>query len=416
MIEAKRDLKRYIFVVVFLFFLYEINSIVILLFGVHVLPVLLLGIVLFHTGLRSLFKRREFGFKILKLLRLYVFMGLTACVSGILFYLSHGILRWVYGGLGFVCLFLIVKSRHADFREDRHRQGLSFVYFFALLSMALILLVSEFHYSLDVKRIGRMSFQDGTKTALALTFDDVGLEKTDPKTLEKTAAYLSARGIPATFFVAAQGLEEDVWTEKVKSLLDSGMEIGFHGYEHKYFEFGRTFYSFNSPSYEAQKKIFNKSLSLFHKKVGIKPAGFRAPVWRENRFTQQLLEEFGFGYNSGKKTLLTSQVPFYRKSSGQFSNVVNIPSSGEFTWFYGPKWFRSYQYFINRQLVRILMKKHAKTFVPFVLVFHLERLEDDFADRLFKEIIEWIVRDDTMEAMSLNSLVKSLEKEGGLEE
>ena len=397
---------------VFLFFLYEINSIVILLFGIHVLPVVLLVIGLAYSGFCSLFKRHMKFLNTLKLIRLYVFLALTACLSGIVFYLSHGILRWSCGLLGMFLIYLIISIRRSDFKERGRRQGLSFLYFFALVSMILLLVVNEYHYSLDVKRIKRMSNPDESKTAVALTFDDVGLEGTDPRSLTDLAGYLSERKIPATFFVAAKGLEESVWIKPVKSLLNQGMEIGFHGYSHRFYEFGRMFYSFNSPSYEAQKEIFQKSLSLFREKIGVMPEGFRAPVWRENKFTLQLLEEFGFKYNSGRKTLLTSQAPFFRRSNGKFSNIVNIPSSGEFTWFYGPKWFRAYQYFINKQLVRLLLKRHDSTSSPHVLVFHLKRLKDEFADCLFKEIVDWIVQDDKSALLNLNALADKLHSIG----
>ena len=400
----QRHMKRFIFAVVFLFFLYEINSIVILLFGIHVLPVVLLVISLAYSGFCSLLKRHMKFLNTLKLIRLYVFLALTACLSGIVFYLSHGILRWLCGLLGMFLIYLIISIRRSDFKERGRRQGLSFLYFFALVSMILLLVVNEYHYSLDVKRIKQMSNPDESKTAVALTFDDVGLKGTEPHSLTNLAGYLSERGIPATFFVAAVGFEESVWIDAVKSLLNQGMEIGFHGYSHRFYEFGRMFYSFNSPSYEAQKEIFQKSLSLFREKIGVMPEGFRAPVWRENKFTLQLLEEFGFKYNSGRKTLLTSQAPFFRRSNGKFSNIVNIPSSGEFTWFYGPKWFRAYQYFINKQLVRLLLKRHDSTSSPHVLVFHLKRLKDEFADRLFKEIVDWIVQNEKSAALSLNSL------------
>lgn len=405
----QRHMKRFIFVVVFLFFLYEINSIVILLFGIHVLPVVLLVIGLAYSGFCFFFKRHMKFLNTLKLIRLYVFLALTACLSGIVFYLSHGILRWSCGLLGMFLIYLIISIRRSDFEERGHRQGVSFLYFFALVSMILLLVVNEYHYSLDVKRIKRMSNPDESKTAVALTFDDVGLKGTEPRSLTDLAGYLSERGIPATFFVAAIGLEESVWVDPVKSLLNQGMEIGFHGYSHRFYEFGRMFYSFNAPSYEVQKEIFQKSLSLFREKIGVMPEGFRAPVWRENKFTLQLLEEFGFKYNSGRKTLLTSQVPFFRRSNGKISNIVNISSSGEFTWFYGPKWFRAYQYFINKQLVRLLLKRHDSTFSPHVLVFHLKRLKDEFADRLFKEIVDWIVQNEKSAALSLNVLAEKLQ-------
>lgn len=409
-LRSRGHMKRFIFAVVFLFFLYEINSIVILLFGVHVLPVVLLVIGLAYPVFCFLFKRRWNFLKKIMLIRLYVSLGLTACLFGIVFYLSHGILRWSCGLLGLCLLYLIVKFHRPDFKEKGHKQSLSFLYFFSLVSMILLLVVNEYHYSVDVKRIRRVSHIDGSKTRVALTFDDVGLKGTEPHSLTELAGYLSERGIPATFFVAAKGLEESVWIEPVKSLLNQGMEIGFHGYRHKFYEFGRMFYSFNAPSYEVQKEIFQKSLNLFQEKIGVKPEGFRAPVWRENKFTLQILEEFGFTYNSGRKTLLTSRAPFFRRSNRKFSNIVNIPCSGEFTWFYGPKWFKAYQYFINKQLVRLLFKRQNPTFNPHVLVFHLKRLKDEFADRLFKEIVDWIVQNEKNAAMSLNVLAEKMQE------
>ena len=378
----------------------------ILLFGIHTLPVAFLLILVFQFILSFFFKFSKNLLRPLKLIRLYVILAFTASLFGILFYLTQGILRGIFGSVGLLALFLIVRYRSSDFNRDKHKSGLSFFYFFALVSMIILLMINEFHYSLNVKGINRGANPKGLRTAVALTFDDVGLKQTDPHSLTSVADYLAERGLSGTFFVAAKGLEKETCYESVKALLNRGMEIGFHGYDHRFFEFGRIFYSINSPSYEAQKKIFVKSLKIFRDKIGVEPKGFRAPVWRENRFTLQLLEEFGFKYNSGRKTLLTRQSPFYRRTNGNFSSVINMPSSGEFTWFYGPKWYRAYQYFINRQLVQLLLKRHNSNSSPYVFVFHMERLKDEFSERLFKEIIDWIAKEKNLFVSSLEALAQ----------
>lgn len=88
-----------------------------------------------------------------------------------------------------------------------------------------------------------------------------------------------------TWFIPGHSLES--FPEQTKAIVDSGAEIGCHGYAHE----GA------SQMTEAQERdVMEKCVDLAHKLTGIKPLGWRAPLYMIREHTISLLQEFGFLY------------------------------------------------------------------------------------------------------------------------
>ena len=97
---------------------------------------------------------------------------------------------------------------------------------------------------------------------------------------------LSRKGREATFFFP--GLTIERWPQAVELVLESGHEIALHGYTHK------------SPVYNTpQEQIDELERGLLAlDKFGVKPVGYRAPMWSTSKSTMEALAGYGIRYDS----------------------------------------------------------------------------------------------------------------------
>ncbi|KAL4758334.1 polysaccharide deacetylase family protein [Aspergillus foveolatus] len=90
-----------------------------------------------------------------------------------------------------------------------------------------------------------------------------------------------------TWFVPGHSVES--FPEQTKAIVDSGAEIGCHGYAHE----GATQLT------EAQERdVINKCVQLATELTGKKPLGWRAPLYQLREHTISILEEHGFLYDT----------------------------------------------------------------------------------------------------------------------
>jgi peptidoglycan/xylan/chitin deacetylase (PgdA/CDA1 family) len=90
-----------------------------------------------------------------------------------------------------------------------------------------------------------------------------------------------------TWFVPGHSMES--FPEQTKAIVDSGAEIGCHGYAHE----GATQLT------EAQERdVIDKCVQLATVLTGKKPLGWRAPLYQLREHTVSILEEHGFLYGA----------------------------------------------------------------------------------------------------------------------
>jgi peptidoglycan-N-acetylglucosamine deacetylase len=97
---------------------------------------------------------------------------------------------------------------------------------------------------------------------------------------------LERRGKEATFFFP--GLTAERWPRAVEMVLEAGHEIALHGYTHK------------SPVYntpQEQRDEIERGLAALDK-FGVKPVGYRAPMWSTSKSTMEALGDYGIRYDS----------------------------------------------------------------------------------------------------------------------
>lgn len=98
---------------------------------------------------------------------------------------------------------------------------------------------------------------------------------------------LKRRGIAdkVTWFIPGHSAES--FTSEVQQVVDTGCEIGLHGYAHE---------GAYSLTVQQERDILEKCIKITEKLTGKKPRGYRAPLYQIRESTLDLLEEYGFEY------------------------------------------------------------------------------------------------------------------------
>ena len=79
------------------------------------------------------------------------------------------------------------------------------------------------------------------------------------------------------------------YPDVVRSIVDRGHEIAHHGYLHE---------THGGTAAEEEAAILDRGLDALEKVTGVRPAGYRAPMWELNWHSPQLLSDRGFLYDS----------------------------------------------------------------------------------------------------------------------
>jgi len=121
---------------------------------------------------------------------------------------------------------------------------------------------------------------------------------------------LDRQGIRGTFFVP--GYTAERWPDAIRAIRDAGHEIGHHGYLH---EGARS-----APDAGTEERHLLRGLQALHAVVGVRPVGYRAPMWELSYRLPALLARHGFLYDSG---LMDADHP-YRLATGPEAGAPSI--------------------------------------------------------------------------------------------
>jgi peptidoglycan/xylan/chitin deacetylase (PgdA/CDA1 family) len=125
---------------------------------------------------------------------------------------------------------------------------------------------------------------------------------------------LERQGIRATFFVP--GYTAERWPDTVRAIRDAGHEIGHHGYLH---EGARS-----APDAETEETRLLRGLEALDEVAGMRPVGYRAPMWELSYRLPALLAKHGFLYDSG---LMDADHPYRLATSPEpeASSIIELP-------------------------------------------------------------------------------------------
>lgn len=180
-----------------------------------------------------------------------------------------------------------------------------------------------------------ISWPNGAGAAAILGFDldaeDVALTA-DPQSRHRLSvmshqAYGPVTGVPRTLDLLARheiratffcpGYTAERYPDMLRRIRDAGHEIAHHGYLHEAMQ-GIT------PQQEAD--VLDRGLNALETVAGVRPLGYRAPMWETSYATAGLLLDRGFLYDS---SLMDCDVP-YELAEGPGADarsVVEIPVS-----------------------------------------------------------------------------------------
>jgi peptidoglycan/xylan/chitin deacetylase (PgdA/CDA1 family) len=109
-------------------------------------------------------------------------------------------------------------------------------------------------------------------------------------------ALLERHGLAATFFVP--GYSAHRYPRVVRAIAEAGHEIAHHSYFHE---------NTIGMDEKTEAAMLDLGLKALNDVAGVRPAGYRAPMWEMNFHTPKLLAERGFRYDS---SLMDSDHPY----------------------------------------------------------------------------------------------------------
>jgi len=121
---------------------------------------------------------------------------------------------------------------------------------------------------------------------------------------------LDRAGVAGTFFVP--GYTAERWPDVIRSIRDAGHEIAHHGYLHE---------SVAGLTPEAEEQILLRGLAALDAVAGVRPTGWRAPMWEASWSSAAILKANGFRYDS---SLMDADQP-YLLVAGDGGTLVELP-------------------------------------------------------------------------------------------
>jgi peptidoglycan/xylan/chitin deacetylase (PgdA/CDA1 family) len=129
-----------------------------------------------------------------------------------------------------------------------------------------------------------------------------------PRLLELYEKY----DIKTTWFTPGHTI--DTFPDVCRRILDEGHEFGHHGYYHE-----------NPTKIErdTEERLMQLALDTFDKQLGIRPRGYRSPYWDYSENTLDLIEQFGFEYDSS--LMARDLVPYRPRRWQVYWEKGNVP-------------------------------------------------------------------------------------------
>jgi peptidoglycan/xylan/chitin deacetylase (PgdA/CDA1 family) len=130
----------------------------------------------------------------------------------------------------------------------------------------------------------------------------------DVPATHRVLEWLSAVGIPATFFVP--GHTALAYPELVREIAARGHEVGNHGFVHE---------RVTELSADDERRVLNRGNEILGELLGAQPRGYRSPSWEFTERTPSLLLDLGFAYDSS--LMARDFEPYWVRIGDQFSTT-----------------------------------------------------------------------------------------------
>ncbi|MEO6445130.1 MAG: polysaccharide deacetylase family protein [Gemmatimonadaceae bacterium] len=188
--------------------------------------------------------------------------------------------------------------------------------------------------------------------------------------------FFSENGIKATLFVIARSLEDPRKRALIEAAVEQGHEIASHSLTHSYL---------TQIDSAGKRREIGESKQLLERELGVQVKGFRAPGYRIDYESLELLADSGYEYDSSafptakyaaalRTTVDTLRAPHYPlpgKSLVEWSMPDHRPSPVPFN--------PSYSLLLGGWLFRSGLDRFRRSGRPLALLFHLIDLADPLA-------------------------------------
>ena len=162
-----------------------------------------------------------------------------------------------------------------------------------------------FTFDLDAEAVALVSDHASANRMSVMTHQSYGPLTGVPRLLR----LLDSHGIKATFFVP--GFTAHRYPDVVRRIAGAGHEIAHHGYLHE---------PLTGTDEATEAGYLDRGLDALTEVTGVRPVGYRAPMWELNYRSPGLLQDRGFLYDS---SLMDADLP-YELAAGAGS-IVEIP-------------------------------------------------------------------------------------------
>jgi peptidoglycan/xylan/chitin deacetylase (PgdA/CDA1 family) len=155
-------------------------------------------------------------------------------------------------------------------------------------------------------------------TPAAMSRGEFGAKVGVPRLLELYRRF----DITTTWFTP--GHTVDTFSEECRQVLEAGHEFGHHGYYHEI-----------PPGItrDTERRLMELAFDSFKNVLGVQPTGYRSPYWDYSDNTLDLIEEFGFDYDTS--LMARDLVPYHPQPwqvnwekgnvAGKASHVLELP-------------------------------------------------------------------------------------------
>ncbi len=168
---------------------------------------------------------------------------------------------------------------------------------------------AAFTFDLDAESVILVDAPEAAGRLSVMTHQAYGPRTGVPRILR----ILDRQGIQATFFIP--GYTAERWPGAVRSIRDAGHEIAHHGYLHE---------QVSTVSPEEEERLLLRGLEALDSVAGVRPIGWRAPMWEASHASPGILARHGFLYDS---SLMDADHP-YRVAVGpepDAPSIVELP-------------------------------------------------------------------------------------------
>lgn len=153
-----------------------------------------------------------------------------------------------------------------------------------------------------------------THPETALQLDVMAHQSYDVRTgIYRLLDLLGKHSVSATAFVPGYAI--DRWPEVVREIVAAGHELGHHGFLHEYLA---------GIDRQTEEDILVRGIESIFRITGSAPIGYRAPGFKINRCTPELLHKHGFLYDSSLQDL---DVPYSLATAEENAapTIIEIP-------------------------------------------------------------------------------------------